>query len=214
MKAACASSIGETVLLHRGRGPHHVRRVIYGTQEARPGPLEWFPMGMRCKGRPERRIELRPGVGPVYSTEEAVEQHPDQDSGSGGGKGPAQGEPAWGRQGWDALGNRWQEPTAGKPHAGICEGESRMAELLDHHPNIIWLPGGFKIVRSHFKARFRRENVQFCQLAMSENDGIFGEYVEFERSSQTAKGSFAAEIGVLEWLRTSGTVYSSSLEGF
>ena len=35
---------------------------------------------------------------------------------------------------------------------------------------------------------------------MSENAGIFGEYVEFERSSRTAKGPFAAEIGVLKWL--------------
>ncbi len=27
-----------------------------------------------------------------------------------------------------------EEPGAGKPHARICEGESRMAELLDHDP--------------------------------------------------------------------------------
>ncbi len=27
-----------------------------------------------------------------------------------------------------------EEPSAGKPHARICEGESRMAELLDHPP--------------------------------------------------------------------------------
>ena len=26
----------------------------------------------------------------------------------------------------------WEEPGAGNPHARICEGESRMAELLDH----------------------------------------------------------------------------------
>ena len=31
-----------------------------------------------------------------------------------------------------ALGNLQEEPSAGKPHARICEGESRMAELLDH----------------------------------------------------------------------------------
>ena len=30
-----------------------------------------------------------------------------------------------------ALGNLQEEPSAGKPHARICEGESRMAELLD-----------------------------------------------------------------------------------
>ena len=27
-----------------------------------------------------------------------------------------------------------EEPYAGKPHVRICEGESRMAELLDHPP--------------------------------------------------------------------------------
>ena len=31
-----------------------------------------------------------------------------------------------------ALGDLQEEPSAGKPHARICEGESRMAELLDH----------------------------------------------------------------------------------
>ena len=54
------------------------------------------------------------------------------------------------------------------------------------------------LARSHFKTRFRRENGQFSWLAMSENDGIFGKYVEFERSSQAEKGPFAAEIGVLK----------------
>jgi hypothetical protein len=34
-----------------------------------------------------------------------------------------------------ALGDLQEEPSAGKPHARICEGESRMAELLDHPPN-------------------------------------------------------------------------------
>jgi hypothetical protein len=29
------------------------------------------------------------------------------------------------------LVNPWEEPGADKPHARICEGESRMAELLD-----------------------------------------------------------------------------------
>jgi len=33
-----------------------------------------------------------------------------------------------------ALGNLQEEPSAGNPHARICEGESRMAELLDHPP--------------------------------------------------------------------------------
>jgi hypothetical protein len=28
----------------------------------------------------------------------------------------------------------WEEPVAGNPHARTCEGESRMAELLDHPP--------------------------------------------------------------------------------
>ncbi len=58
MKAASASSIGEMVSLHRSRGPHHVRRVIFGTQEARPGPLEWSSTGVRRKGRPERRTPV------------------------------------------------------------------------------------------------------------------------------------------------------------
>ena len=31
------------------------------------------------------------------------------------------------------LGYLWEEPYAGKPHVRICEGESQMAELLDHH---------------------------------------------------------------------------------
>ena len=31
-----------------------------------------------------------------------------------------------------ALGDLQEEPSAGKPHARICEGGSRMAELLDH----------------------------------------------------------------------------------
>ncbi len=30
-----------------------------------------------------------------------------------------------------ALGDLQEEPSAGKPHARICEGENRMAELLD-----------------------------------------------------------------------------------
>ena len=30
--------------------------------------------------------------------------------------------------------NLREEPSAGKPHAGFCEGESRMTELLDHAP--------------------------------------------------------------------------------
>ena len=29
----------------------------------------------------------------------------------------------------------WEEPGAGNPHARICEGESRMAELLDQFPH-------------------------------------------------------------------------------
>jgi len=74
MKAACASSIGETMSLHRSRGPDHVRRVTFGTQEARPGPLAWLPTGVQRKGRPERRTELRSGVGPTHSTDEAAEQ--------------------------------------------------------------------------------------------------------------------------------------------
>lgn len=32
------------------------------------------------------------------------------------------------------LDRLWEEPYAGKPHVRICEGESRMAELLDQYP--------------------------------------------------------------------------------
>jgi hypothetical protein len=32
------------------------------------------------------------------------------------------------------AGHSREEPGTGKPHARICEGESRMAELLDHDP--------------------------------------------------------------------------------
>ena len=39
------------------------------------------------------------------------------------------------RNGYDAGYSR-EEPGAGKPHARICDGESRMAELLDHY--LIW----------------------------------------------------------------------------
>src|SRR5213594_841590 len=35
---------------------------------------------------------------------------------------------------WPASGNLREEPSAGKPLARICGGESRMAELPDHHP--------------------------------------------------------------------------------
>ena len=39
-----------------------------------------------------------------------------------------------------ALGDLQEEPSAGKPHARICEGESRMAELLDHPPLHLRVP--------------------------------------------------------------------------
>ena len=52
----------ETVTLHRGRGLYHVRKVNVGTQEARPGPSVWSPMGAWREGEPKRRVELRLGV--------------------------------------------------------------------------------------------------------------------------------------------------------
>ena len=33
-----------------------------------------------------------------------------------------------------------EEPYAGKPHVRICEGKSRMAELLDHPPSLLLSP--------------------------------------------------------------------------
>jgi hypothetical protein len=72
-KAACAPSLSETVTLHRGRGPHHVRQVNVGTQEARPGPLVWSPTGAWREGEPQRPAELRPGVGSTHTTDDAAE---------------------------------------------------------------------------------------------------------------------------------------------
>ncbi len=63
----------EAVSLHRGRGLCHVRKVVIGTQETRPGPTEWSSSGAARKGEPERVVELRSGVGLADSTEEAVE---------------------------------------------------------------------------------------------------------------------------------------------
>lgn len=74
-KAACAPPLGEGATLHRGRGLHHVRKVGNGTQEARPGPTAWSPSGVVREGKPERIVELRPGVGSVHSTDEAVEDN-------------------------------------------------------------------------------------------------------------------------------------------
>jgi hypothetical protein len=50
-----------------------------------------------------------------------------------------------------ALGDLQEEPSAGKPHARICEGESRMAELLDHPrapgvPQFSTTSGGYALV--------------------------------------------------------------------
>ena len=73
LKAACAPSLSEMVTLHRGRGPHHVRKVNVGTQEARPGPSVWSPMGAWREGEPKRCAELRPGVGSTHSTDDAAE---------------------------------------------------------------------------------------------------------------------------------------------
>jgi hypothetical protein len=35
--------------------------------------IDWSSMGTRCEGKPERRVELRSGVGLAHSTEEAPE---------------------------------------------------------------------------------------------------------------------------------------------
>src|ERR1700751_4198707 len=61
------------VSLRRGRGPRHARKAIFGTEEARPGPPDWSPVGDAGKAPPEPSSELRSGVGLVHSTDEAVE---------------------------------------------------------------------------------------------------------------------------------------------
>src|SRR5438067_2234414 len=88
-KAACAPSLRETVTLRRGRGLHHVRKVVIGTQEARSGPAAWSPLGASREGKPKRGAELRPGVGSAHSTDEAAEGNE-----ACGGKGPTRREPA------------------------------------------------------------------------------------------------------------------------
>ena len=72
-KAACAPSLCETVTLHRGRGPHPVQKVVAGIQEAQPGPSHWSATGAQREGKTERRAELRLGVGPAHSTDDAAE---------------------------------------------------------------------------------------------------------------------------------------------
>src|SRR3989454_7083564 len=72
-KATCTPSSRKTATLHRGRGSHHARKVVVGTRETRPGPLASSPTGSRREGRPKRRVELRSGVGPAHSTDEAAE---------------------------------------------------------------------------------------------------------------------------------------------
>jgi hypothetical protein len=42
-------------------------------------------------------------------------------------------------QGLECLVNPYEEPGVGKPHARICEGESRKAKLLDHSLFAFWL---------------------------------------------------------------------------
>ena len=69
----CAPSLCEMVTLHRGRGPHRVQKVVVGTQEAQPGPPRWSVAGVQREGKAERRIELRLGVGPTHSTDDAAE---------------------------------------------------------------------------------------------------------------------------------------------
>jgi len=56
----------------------------FGTQEARPGPSVWSPMGAQRKAKLERCVELRSGVGPVHTTVEVAEGNE-----AHGGKGPA-----------------------------------------------------------------------------------------------------------------------------
>ena len=124
--------------LRRGRGLDHVRKVGIGTQEARPGPTDASSSGALCKGEPECSAELRSGVGSAHSTCEAAEGNEAVE-----GRGRLEGMPSERGRSPDAepgrskkisslalgggvftLVNLREEPGAGKPHAGICEGEA------------------------------------------------------------------------------------------
>src|SRR5258706_16195062 len=88
-KAKCAPSQSEMVTLHRGRGPHHARTAIIGTQEARSGPSAWLPAGTCREGQPKRNVEPRSGVGSTHSTDDAAEGNEVRR-----GKGPTRGRNA------------------------------------------------------------------------------------------------------------------------
>ncbi len=83
--------------LRRGRGPPHVQRATFGTQETRSGPSGCPPAGAQREGRPKLCAEPRPGVGPVHITDEAAEGNEAR-----GGKGSARRELARERRGPDA----------------------------------------------------------------------------------------------------------------
>ena len=55
------------------------------------------------------------------------------------------------------LGYPREEPYAGKPHVRICEGESRMAELLDHPRHHLMATRSFPVQGPR---RFRRGQVE------------------------------------------------------
>ncbi len=124
--------------LRRGLGLCHVRKVGIGTQETRPGPTDASSSGALYKGEPECSAELRSGVGSAHSTDEAAEGNEAVE-----GRGRLEGMPSERGRSPDAvpgrskkiflgslgggvltLVNLREEPGAGKPHAGICEGEA------------------------------------------------------------------------------------------
>jgi hypothetical protein len=65
-KAAWRSLLRETISLRRGRGPLHVRKVVFGTQETRPGPVALASRGASLRGTTgaARRAEVGSRTGP------------------------------------------------------------------------------------------------------------------------------------------------------
>ena len=81
------------------------------------------------------------------------------------------------RNGEPNRGHLREEPYAGKPHVRICEGESRMAELLDHAP-VAW----------HGKCVAEHRCALLCvltaiRLGDSRPGGLFKKTIEIERQT-------------------------------
>ena len=94
--------------------------------------VESRPLIMDLRAWLDARIATLPARGPTAEAIRYALNHWDLPC-------PDLGSPIPGRPEWPDAGDSREEPGAGKPHARICEGESRMAELFDRHPNS-WTP--------------------------------------------------------------------------